>query len=147
MRIYPSTLPTLFPPKVETPRTKARYSLLTPLLLFCTSALVYLGLVASLQFLWPGLSRGAIEISAMIIFSGWVVVARKVGVIPIFTQAEADEMPRGWYFLSCFLGFSILWVVLSSAHANRIALGSVLEAAFMGLFWAAVMTGFSRHRF
>jgi len=153
MKVYPSTPTALFSPEVEDSRSKVVYSPLTPLVQSFTWALVFVGLVTLLRFLWPGLGLGAIQVIATAVCFAWILLARKVGVIQPFRRADADKLPRGWYFLSCFITFSVLWVAALVFPAGQdrtnpaFLIGAIPLGILMGGFSAAATAGLSWHRF
>jgi len=105
-----------------------------------TFVMVFVGLVATFQFLLPSLNSTFIRVSAVVVVGGLLSAARKAGLLPIFSQVEADRLPRGISFLSWFLGMAVVWVTLSAVFENRITLDNVIGGVLFGLMWAGLTT-------
>lgn len=76
----------------------------------------------------------------MVAVAGLAFAARKAGLLAIPSHAEADQLARGIYFLSSFLGIAVVWVAFSAVFENRISLDNVIGAILFGLMWASLTT-------
>lgn len=138
MRAYYSAPTSLFASRAAAQANKRPYSPWAPLVFCFTFAMVFVGLVAAFQFLWPALNSTFIRVSALVVFVGLAFVARKVGLLPIPAHADADQLPRGICFLSWFLGLAVVWLTVSAVFESRVTLDNVIGAVLFGLMWAGL---------
>lgn len=138
MRSYSSLRSTLFPPEVTAQPSKRPYSPWAPLAFFFIFAMAFVGLVVTLQFLWPALNSTFIRVFSLVAIFGLVFAARKAGLLPKLSHAEAGQLSRGISFLSWSLGMAVMWVAFSAVFENRISLDNVICAVLIGLMWAAL---------